>query len=149
MQYKNTKKGWMMHTLFQEWLDELNESMKKEGRHVLLHLTTLLHVAEKLLGAMCRSRCFHQTPHRSCIQWMQVPSRVSRRTSTANRDATLSTWQTASLTTKEKSTKDIYKVDVLQAMHWCRDAWESVMQSTIANCWKHTGIIPEDLYELI
>nr|CCA26846.1 AlNc14C421G11531 [Albugo laibachii Nc14] len=34
---------------------------------------------------------------------------------------------------EEKSTKDIYKVDVQQAMHWCRDAWESVTQSTIAN----------------
>nr|CCA26652.1 AlNc14C399G11353 [Albugo laibachii Nc14] len=50
---------------------------------------------------------------------------------------------------EERSTKDIYKVDVLQAMHWCRDAWESVTQSTIAKCWNHTGIIPEDLYELI
>nr|CCA23462.1 AlNc14C195G8537 [Albugo laibachii Nc14] len=50
---------------------------------------------------------------------------------------------------EEKSTKDIYKVDVLQAMHRCGDAWESVTQSTIGNCWEHTGIIPEDLYELI
>nr|CCA18857.1 PREDICTED: similar to Tigger transposable elementderived protein 6 putative [Albugo laibachii Nc14] len=49
---------------------------------------------------------------------------------------------------EEKSAEDIYKVDVLQAMHWCRDAWEYVTQSTIANCWKQTGIIPEDLYEL-
>ena len=50
---------------------------------------------------------------------------------------------------EEKSPKDIYKVDVLHTMHWFRDAWESVTQSTTENCWQHTGIIPEDLYELI
>ena len=46
---------------------------------------------------------------------------------------------------EEKSEEDIYKVDILQAMHWCRDAWESGTQSTIANCWKHKGIIPHKL----
>ena len=50
---------------------------------------------------------------------------------------------------EEKSAEDIYKVEILQAMHWCRDARDSLTQSTIANCWKHTGIIPEYLYELI
>nr|CCA15706.1 putative CENPB/ARS binding proteinlike protein [Albugo laibachii Nc14] len=51
VEYANTKKGWMMHTLFQELLDELNESMKKEGRHVLLLLVKAsAPCAEKLLS---------------------------------------------------------------------------------------------------
>ena len=48
----------------------------------------------------------------------------------------------------ERSAEDIFKVKVLQAMHSWRDAWESVMLSAVANCWKHTGINSVELYEL-
>ena len=38
VQYKSTKKGWLTRDLFQEWLNVLNERMKKEARHILLLL---------------------------------------------------------------------------------------------------------------
>ena len=40
-----------MHALYQEWMDELNERMKKEGRHDLLLLDNAsAHCAETLLS---------------------------------------------------------------------------------------------------
>lgn len=38
VQYKSTKKSWMIRALFHEWGDELNKGMKKEGCQVLLLL---------------------------------------------------------------------------------------------------------------
>jgi len=36
-----------------------------------------------------------------------------------------------------------------QALEWAKIAWESVSQATIVNCWRHTGIVDEVVYELI
>lgn len=51
-------------------------------------------------------------------------------------------------TGSECSGTQLYQADVLQAMRLCEDAWESLSQSVIANCWKHAGILPDDLYDL-
>ncbi|KMS64956.1 hypothetical protein BVRB_040910, partial [Beta vulgaris subsp. vulgaris] len=42
---------------------------------------------------------------------------------------------------------DIYKVDILKAMRWCRDAWKMVTPLTIANCWNHTGLMDAPVEE--
>nr|CCA23461.1 PREDICTED: similar to Tigger transposable elementderived protein 6 putative [Albugo laibachii Nc14] len=139
----------MTRALFQEWLDELNERMKKEGRHILLLLDNAsAHCAEKLLSNVEIEMLPPNTT--SVLQTMDagviacLKAYFHRRQGCHAVDVADSV-----IDDEEKCTKDIYKVDVLQAMHWCRDAWESVTQSTTENCWKHTGIIPEDLYELI
>jgi hypothetical protein len=36
--------------------------------------------------------------------------------------------------------QDIYKIDILQAMFWCRDAWKMISPLTIKNCFFHTGL---------
>nr|CCA20951.1 AlNc14C108G6279 [Albugo laibachii Nc14] len=109
----------MTRALFQEWLDEinelneLNEHMKIEDRHVLLLLdNAFAHCAEKLL---------------SNVEIEMLPPNTTSGCPAADVAASV-------IDDDEKSTKDIYKVDVLQAMHWCRDAWDSMTQSAIANC---------------
>jgi hypothetical protein len=41
---------------------------------------------------------------------------------------------------------DIYEIDLLEAMILAREAWKSVENTTLKNCWKHTGILPEYVY---
>ena len=41
------------------------------------------------------------------------------------------------------------RVDVLEAMRWAQDAWESATKSTVTNYWNHTEILDEDVYELV
>lgn len=38
---------------------------------------------------------------------------------------------------------DIWKINLLEAMHMARRAWEEITADTIRNCWRHTGILPE------
>jgi len=37
--------------------------------------------------------------------------------------------------------KKIYKVGVLTAMRWFKKVWEELPSSTIANCWRHIGLV--------
>ncbi|GAA5878265.1 hypothetical protein JCM1840_002366 [Sporobolomyces johnsonii] len=39
--------------------------------------------------------------------------------------------------------REIYKIDILEAMLLMNAAWTKVSKSTIANCWAHTGILSE------
>jgi hypothetical protein len=39
---------------------------------------------------------------------------------------------------------NIYKINLLESMQIAERAWTMVALQTIKNCWKHTGIVPED-----
>ncbi|KAF0693897.1 Aste57867_15171 [Aphanomyces stellatus] len=39
----------------------------------------------------------------------------------------------------------LYEVPLNEAMQWAKDAWTSVSQETIQNCWARTGILDEHL----
>ena len=49
----------------------------------------------------------------------------------------------------ETQIESLYAVDVLQAMQWAQEAWETVTSTTVANCWLHTKDIDGDVYELV
>jgi hypothetical protein len=42
----------------------------------------------------------------------------------------------------EADKREIYKVDLLEAMLMAKEAWAVVSVQTNKNCWKHTGILP-------
>jgi len=39
---------------------------------------------------------------------------------------------------------DIFAVNQLEAMRLLNDAWDAVTQTTIQNCWRKTGILPQN-----
>nr|CCA15552.1 PREDICTED: similar to tigger transposable element derived 4 putative [Albugo laibachii Nc14] len=49
----------------------------------------------------------------------------------------------------ETQIESLYTLDVLQAMQWAQEAWEIVMCTTVANCWRNTKIIDDDVYKLV
>ncbi|KAG9416340.1 hypothetical protein AC1031_000739 [Aphanomyces cochlioides] len=53
---------------------------------------------------------------------------------------------------KENDERDIsrlHEVSVLQAMEWAKEAWLEVSSTSISNCWRHTQILDEEMYELV
>jgi hypothetical protein len=40
--------------------------------------------------------------------------------------------------------KEAVPLNIYDAINFSKDAWNSVSQQTIFNCWKHTGILPQD-----
>lgn len=53
---------------------------------------------------------------------------------------------TQAIKLNEAGTEDIYKIDILEAMHMANKAWEVVSELTIKHCWDHTKIL---LYALL
>jgi hypothetical protein len=39
--------------------------------------------------------------------------------------------------------RDIWKINLLEAMRMAERAWDEVSSEIIQNCWRHTGIVPE------
>nr|CCA17670.1 jerky putative [Albugo laibachii Nc14] len=48
----------------------------------------------------------------------------------------------------ESQIESLYTVDVFQAMQWAQEAWETVTSTMVANCWRHTKTIEDEVYEL-
>jgi hypothetical protein len=48
---------------------------------------------------------------------------------------------------EEAGEQDIYEIDVLSSMRLLEQAWNEVTPETIKNCWKHTGICPDNANE--
>src|SRR5258706_7511764 len=49
-----------------------------------------------------------------------------------------------SLDCKDAQEDDIFAINQLEAMRLLEEAWKCVKQSTIANCWRHTSILPSN-----
>src|SRR5258706_9651869 len=47
-----------------------------------------------------------------------------------------------SLEHEDAEEEDIFAINQLEAMQLLEEAWKSVKQLTIANCWQHAGILP-------
>lgn len=156
LQYRCAPKGWMNTQLFQGWLGNFNETMKNEGRHVLLLLDNaschrghdgLSNVKVHMLPPNTTA---HLQPQDAGI----IRSFKSRVNNIKNRyyvdqlDALLEQALSAGKESVESST-DFFQVDILVAMRWAQEAWESVTSITVNNCWRHTGILDEGFYELV
>ena len=133
--YRNNKKAWMTSLIFQEWLQLFDSRMKRQNRRVLLLLdnapthgvknVALSNVTVLFLPPNTTSRI--QPMDAGIIAAFKKRYRSFHLSHAIDRDAV--------------GEKDIYKVDILKAMRWCRSSWSAVTASTIANCWRHTGLL--------
>lgn len=147
--YVSSKKGWMTRDRFRAWVQKLNDEMKASGRRILL-----------LLDNASQHKLDEQFSNID-IQMLPPNTTAALQPQDAGVIAALKAWfkrrqsefvlARAEEAMQRRSEGEVvsYDVDVLQAMRWCQEAWESVSQSSIANCWKHTGILPDDIYDLI
>ena len=133
--YRHNKKAWMTSLLFQEWLQDFDSRMKRQSRNVLLLLDNApTHMAKNLdlsnvnvlfLPPNTMSRI--QPMDAGIIAAFKKRYRSFHLAHAIDRDAA--------------GEKDLYKVDILKAMRWCRASWNVLTSETIANCWRHTVLL--------
>ena len=78
--YRANRKAWMTGILFKEWLDKLNNSMKVQGRNILLFVDN--YAARHTRAWRCRMSRWcscHRTPHLACSRVMPESSLPSKR----------------------------------------------------------------------
>ncbi|KIO27065.1 hypothetical protein M407DRAFT_73789, partial [Tulasnella calospora MUT 4182] len=133
--YRWNKKAWMTGAIFQGYLSNLNAKMKKEGRKVLLlvdnapsHIfepASLTHVRVEFLDPNMTSRI--QPQDAGVIRAFKAHYRRN--------------FCQRAISREEAGEVDLYKIDQLQAMRLAQEAWDCVTARTVANCWKHAGIL--------
>nr|CCA15961.1 peptidase putative [Albugo laibachii Nc14] len=136
IQYAIAAKGWMNAELFTSWIERFNERMKSEGHHVLLLLDNASY-------------------HRVNLPLLNVTSFKSKSEQLKTRhivgmfDELLDKAAEVGNENIETQIESLYTLDVLQAMQSAQEAWEIVMCTTVANCWRHTKMIDDEVYELV
>lgn len=133
--YAWNKKAWMTSLLFQQWLEKFDLDMRKHQRQVLLLLDNAPTHAVRSLDLTNVSVMFLPPNTTSLIQPMDAGIIAAFKKRYRSFQLGLA------LDRDNIQAKDIYKVDILQAMSWCRDAWEMITSISITNCWSHTGLL--------
>ncbi|KAH9097729.1 hypothetical protein Ae201684P_001205 [Aphanomyces euteiches] len=141
------------HEELAEWA-KFNSEMCAEGRHVLLLLDNAF--SHQYEGELSNTSIAMLPPNTTSFLQPQDAGVIRSFKAKISRVKIQSTIQTAEdllqRVGKENIThlhaKKLFGVDVLEAMRWAQTAWQEVTQPTIENCWRHTAIPDEELYEL-
>jgi hypothetical protein len=133
--YRNNKKAWMTSVLFEEWVKMFDQKMKREGRKVCL---TLDNFAGHAIAYQPTNVILEFFEPNMTLFVQPLDAGIIRCFKAHYRNAMCM----RALDLDEAGEEDIYKLDILEAMVMVRDAWKKVSPETIANCWKHTGILP-------
>ncbi|CUA72364.1 Tigger transposable element-derived protein 6 [Homo sapiens] [Rhizoctonia solani] len=135
--YASNKNAWMKSDLWQAYLDRLNEQMASQGRRILL----LCNNASSHKHDPARTpniEVYHLPPNLTA--WIQpMDAGIIR-----NFKSNYRRLHTKFVLDREATgVLNPYKVHQLDAMRLSQQAWEEVSASSIQNCWRHTGILPE------
>ncbi|KAF0771165.1 hypothetical protein AaE_002478 [Aphanomyces astaci] len=157
LDYAATKKAWMTGDVFSNWIEEFNKTMQREGRYVLLLLDNASpHRYEPFLSnvVVCmlpaNTTAFLQPQDAGVIQAFKNKIGALRALHIVEKfDKLVATADESDKENFASLVNKLHEVSLLQAMEWAKEAWHSVTQDTIANCWRHTGILDEEMYELI
>ena len=134
--YFHNKKAWMTGQLFAEFLAQLDQHV---GRKVLLFVDNApSHKFDKLTPKNVEV-CSLPPNTTSKLQPMDagIIASVKRRYRARHLQ------HAVDMMDNPEST-DPYKVDQLKAMRWIKAAWDNTTPATLANCWRHTGLLTVD-----
>eukprot|EP00171_Calliarthron_tuberculosum_P002433 IDg2433t1 len=138
LDYHANKKAWMTGELFKGWLDRFNSYFKERNRKVLLLVDNCsAHGNATIFPAFSNVELVFLPPNTTsklqpCDAGIIASMKVRYRSFQMERALDLA---------EEESVLDIYKVDILSAMLAFKRIWNALSSSSIANCWKHTGLL--------
>ncbi|KLO10496.1 DDE-domain-containing protein [Schizopora paradoxa] len=133
--YRNNKNAWMTAVFFEEWLKKIDLKMQRQNRHVCLlvdnfsgHVVPYTPTNVRLEFFEPNMTSFVQPLDAGIIRCMKA----HYRSAFCNRAIDLD----------EAGEREVYKINLLEAMLMAKAAWYKVKPETIANCWNHAKIQP-------
>lgn len=136
--YFYNKKAWMTGEVFSDALEELDERMKQTNRKILLLIDNFSGHKwreDKIKNIQVLFFSPNLTPF---VQ--PADAGIIRCLKSIFRKLLLR----RSLDREDAEEDDIFAINQLEAMRLLEEAWRGVTQSTIVNCWRHTGILPSN-----
>jgi hypothetical protein len=135
--YHNNAKAWMTGVIFSQYIAELDKKMVRQNRKILL-----------LIDNFSGHQWNEKTTKNIQIEFFTANLTPFVQPMDAGIIRTLkAVYQRLklerSLDRERDGEANIFKIDQLEAMHLMEQAWEEVSTETVANCWRHTGILPK------
>lgn len=135
VQYYSNKKAWMTGYLFSEWLHYFDKHIKqKKNRTVILLMDNVAsHFPEVEL---------------ECVQLFYLPPNTTSHLQPLDAGI-IRAFKAHYRKLQVKLFVELLEVDrkpdlnLKEAVRFLATAWKSVAPTTVQNCWKHTGIMPE------
>lgn len=154
--YCNSLKGWMTTKIFGEWVSRFDARMRGEERHVLLLLDNAsshcvqVSLTSVMVHMLPPNTTSHLQPQDAGViqSFKKAIERVKRREAVKRLDRLLED-STLHSSDMEREADTLFVADLLTAVKWAEEALREVTAETISNCWRHTGILDDDLYELV
>lgn len=137
--YSYSEKTWMNAILFQKWLNTLNSQMKIENRHILLLIDDApSHITRGLKLTNVRVLKLPSDPATGTASTTQQPLETGITLAFKRRYRRRQ--MVHALDRHEAGDTDIYRVDEVQAMKWCRLAWDDIPKSLVVKCWLNSNL---------
>ncbi|KIJ47021.1 hypothetical protein M422DRAFT_164430, partial [Sphaerobolus stellatus SS14] len=136
LDYYNNTKAWMTMDIFERWIKDLDLKIGCQGRRILLlidnfsgHYISYMPRNIKIEFFEPNMTSFVQPCDTGIICCLKAHYRHA--------------FCMRALDLEEMEERDIYKIQINEAMYLAKDAWDAVSQETITHCWNHTKIQPD------
>jgi DDE superfamily endonuclease/Tc5 transposase DNA-binding domain len=130
--YRSNSNAWLTRQIFEEWLQEVNETMLSAHRHICLILDNFSgHVLRREFSNV---HCVFITPGMTSV--LQPLDSGIIHSFKAHYKALL-----VSHHLKEDRVETSAKFNIREAIEFASSGWEAVSRNTIINCWRHADII--------
>jgi hypothetical protein len=136
-QYFNNNKSWMTGLIFKQWMQDFDDCMGVEGHKVLLLIDNFSGHKwdeEKIKNIQVEPLTPNLTSH---IQLMDAG--IIWKLKAHYKKSILA----HSLDQEMDGERDVFELDMLEAIWFLEAGWDRLSAVTIANCWQHMGIIPD------
>lgn len=134
VRFRHNKKAWMTTELFRDWLAEFNLRMKKAGRKVILLVDNATsHRVNDLLLTNVR---LHFLPPNTTAHIQPMDAGIISSFKAHYRKQLIREY----ISCAEKGSPQT--VNLRQALHMVKNAWDAVSAATIINCFRHVQILP-------
>ena len=136
--YRSNAKAWMTTVIYQEWLRDWDQKLRRQDRHILLLQDNFSgHIAPDNLTNICVENFKpNLTAH---VQ--PLDAGIIRCFKAHYRRKFIS--RAIDLYDNDTAPALIYEINQLDAMRLADTVWHEVDTTTIRNCWGKTGILPD------
>ena len=131
--YRHNSKAWMTSVVFTDWLKDFDRSMIQQKRKVLLLLDN---AASHKVPEDLENVQVHFLPPNTTAHLQPNDAGIIRNFKLYYRKG-LTKHFLQSIENDQPMA-----INLREALHLIREAWNYVKMETIQNCWEHTGIIP-------
>ncbi|KAE9020906.1 hypothetical protein PR001_g12484 [Phytophthora rubi] len=140
--YTRNRKAWMTKALYTDWIRALDADMRVADRDILLLVDNAS--SHDLVGGELTNVTVQKLPPNTTSHVQPMDAGIIAAFKSGYRDLHLQLAVDRVDRDSPEQTpegKNIYWVDQLQAMRWSNEVWSSISATTIANCFRHAGVV--------